>query len=222
MIAGNTYYTLLSSLPPLPARFDVERLPITPARLEERLRMLEKEDAEVVSQLQDFLISDRHRQDWSDEDVVVQYDRLMERTSNGVAREIVEFRMDTRTVLSGLRRRRRGLGPPPGVGQWTGHIQRHWQQRDFALGWRFAWVEEIDRLLEEDRVLEIHRILLGHAWQHWRNLSEEHFFDFEALLLYLARWEVIARWTSLDFQRGSQQFETIIREATDEHRDLFE
>ena len=184
--------------------------------------MLEKEDAEVVSQLQDFLISDRHRQDWSDEDVVVQYDRLMERTSNGVAKEIVEFRMDTRTVLSGLRRRRRGLGPPPGVGQWTGHIQRHWQQRDFALGWRFAWVEEIDRLLEEDRVLEIHRILLGHAWQHWRNLSEEHFFDFEALLLYLARWEVIARWTSLDFQRGSQQFETIIREATDEYRDLFE
>jgi hypothetical protein len=183
--------------------------------------MLEPEDAEVVEQLQNFLISDRHRRDWSDEEVVEQYDRVMQSFGNPVAREIVEFRMDTRTLLSGLRRRRRGLPPPPGVGQWTGHIRRHWRREDFALGWRFEWIDQVDRLLETKQVLEVHRILLDHAWRHWRRLAEEHSFDFEALLLYLARWEVIARWTSLNVERGAERFEDMIREATYEHRDLF-
>ena len=222
MVTSNAYYTLMTSLPPLPTRFDVERLPISPARLEERLKMLEAEDAAVVDELRTFLFWDRHRRDWSDGEVVEQYDRIIQNLENPVAREIVEFRMDTRTILSGLRRRRRGLPPPPGVGHWTGHIRRHWQQRDFVLSWRFPWIDEVETLLGTDRVLEIHRILLGNAWQHWRRLAEEHMFNFESLLLYLARWEVVARWTGLDSDLGATRFEELIEEATCEHRNIFQ
>ena len=38
---SNSYHMLISSLPALPPRFDVERLPITFERLQGRLRMLE-------------------------------------------------------------------------------------------------------------------------------------------------------------------------------------
>ncbi len=221
MKAGNTYYTLLTSLPALPTRLDVERLPISAARLDERLKMLQPEDAAVVDQLRTFLFQDRHRRDWSDAEVVAQYDRLMQTLDNPVAREIVEFRMDMRTVLSGLRRRRRGLPPPPGVGQWTAYVRRQWHQRDFGLSWRFPWIDPVERLLGTDRVLEIHRILLDNAWHHWRRLADEHLFDFEALLLYLARWEILARWNGLDAERGAGRFEAIIEEASREHRDFF-
>ncbi len=222
MVTSNAYYTLMASLPPLPTRFDVQRLPISPARLERRLKMLEPEDAVVVDELRAFLFRDRHRRDWTDGEVVDRYDQLMHNLENRVAREIVEFRMDTRTILSGLRRRRRGLPPPPGAGRWTGHIRRHWQQRGFSLAWRFPWIDEIEALLDSDHLLRIHHILLDHAWQHWRRLAEEHLFDFESLLLYLARWEVMARWTSLDSALGAARFEELIQEAIGEHSSIFQ
>ena len=48
---SNMYYMLVSSLPALPARFDVDRLPITLERLQARLRMLEPEDAREISRM---------------------------------------------------------------------------------------------------------------------------------------------------------------------------
>ena len=52
---SNTYYMLICSLPALPPRFDVDRLPITLERLQGRLRMLEPEDARDISRMLDFL-----------------------------------------------------------------------------------------------------------------------------------------------------------------------
>jgi hypothetical protein len=48
---SNSYHMLISSLPALPPRFDVERLPITFERLQGRLRMLEPEDAEEIERM---------------------------------------------------------------------------------------------------------------------------------------------------------------------------
>jgi hypothetical protein len=218
---SNSYYTLVASLPALPSRFEVDRLPISLVRLEERLHMLEPEDAEVFDELRDFLFWDRHRRDWTDDQVVERYGSLTVRLRNDMAREIVGFRMDTRTILSGLRRRRLGLEPPPGVGQWTGHIRRNWKLRDFGLGWRYPWIVEVDQRMGTGRELEIHRMLLDHAWQHWRRLSDDYAFEFEVVLLYLARWEIISRWVELDEERGARTFEALIQEATREDSDLF-
>ena len=48
---SNSYHMLISSLPALPPRFDVDRLPITFERLQGRLRMLEPEDAEEIERM---------------------------------------------------------------------------------------------------------------------------------------------------------------------------
>ena len=101
MVRSNSYYTLVASLPAMPRHFEVERVPITQPRLEKRLEMLKAEDAEVVGQLLAFLLWDRQPRDRTDEEVISHYNELMPRTKNRLARHIVAFQMDIRTIMSG-------------------------------------------------------------------------------------------------------------------------
>ena len=70
---------LISSLPALPPRFDVERLPITLERLQARLRMLEPEDAEEISRMLDDPQVEPQFAEPSDTAVVQRYGALMQR-----------------------------------------------------------------------------------------------------------------------------------------------
>jgi hypothetical protein len=222
MKRGRTYYTLVASLPALPRSFQTDRVPITWPRLEHRLKMLTPEDAEVVTQLRAILFWDRQRRDHTDEEVISHYDQFMSTIQNRLAGEIVSFRMDIRTIVSGLRRRRRGLPPPSGVGQWTESIRRNWDHPQFNLARQHSWIAEVERLLGTPDCLDVERILLGVGWKHWTRLAEQHYFDFEAVLLYLARWDILSRWVGLDATLGQQRFEQLVTESISEYHNLFQ
>jgi len=222
MVRSNSYYMLVASLPAMPRHFAVERVPITRARLEKRLQMLEPKDAEVVEQLQAFLLWDRQPWNRTDEEVILHYDKLMSTTRNRMARQIVTFQMDIRTIISGLRRRRLGLSHPPGVGQWVDHIRRNWEHPQFKLRWQHPWIAEMEPLLGTTDCLRVQRIQLGVAWDHWTKLAEQYFFSFEAVLLYLVRWAIINRWTTRDAALGEQRFEQLVTESLNEHANLYE
>ena len=220
MIRSNDYYMLVASLPAMPRSFEVERVPINRIRLEDRLGMLELEDARVVGQVQDFLLWDRQPRDRTDDEVIVRYDRLMREIDNPLVRHVVSFRMDVRTIVSAIRRRRLSLPPPSGVGQWVNRIAKNWSRPDFNLGHVNPWVIELDRLLGGDP-LEDERRLLDVTWTHWSRLADRYHFSFEAVVLYLARWEIIDRWTRLDPAAGAQRFDGLVTEALGEHADIF-
>ena len=222
MARSNSYYFLVASLPAMPRHFDVDRVPITQPRLEKRLEMLQPQDAEVVEQLRSFLIWDRQPPDRTDEEVVSHYDEIMSSMANHLARHIVAFQMDIRTIMSGLRRRRRGLPPPPGVGQWVDHIRKHWEHPDFKLAWRLPWIAQMAPLLDTTDCLRVQRIKLRVAWNHWARLAEQYFFSFEAVLLYLVRWEIVNRWTRRDAALGRQRFEQLVTESLDEYANLYQ
>lgn len=221
MVRSNNYYTLVASLPAMPRHFEVERVPIAQPRLEKRMEMLKPEDADVVEQLIAFLLWDRQPWDRTDEEVISRYNNLMPTIRNRLARHIVAFQMDIRTIFSGLRRRRRGLPPPLGVGQWVDHIRKNWAHPEFKLQWQYPWIAEIDQLLNTTDCLRVERIKLGFVWNHWAKLDEQYFFSFEAVLLYLARWEIINRWTSQNVALGRQRFEQLVTESLDEYADLY-
>ena len=104
------YYTLMGSLPALPTRFeDAGRVPISHPRLEDRLKMLEAEDAEVIEQMADFLVWDRQPGDRTDEQIVRQYEQFTNSVKNRFTRDLMEERMGMRTIIAALRRRRLGL-----------------------------------------------------------------------------------------------------------------
>src|SRR5215831_1155660 len=110
---------LISSLPALPPRLDVDRLPITFERLQGRLRMLEPEDAQEINRMLDILAWSHQFEEADDAAVVKRYDELMQALTHPLVREVFAALMDVRMVVAALRRRRHGLGPPTvGFGQW--------------------------------------------------------------------------------------------------------
>ena len=88
---SNSYHMLISSLPALPPRFDVERLPITFERLQGRLRMLEPEDAEEIERMLAVLRWGNQFEEPSDAAVVQRYDALMQDITNPLVRDILAY-----------------------------------------------------------------------------------------------------------------------------------
>ena len=105
------YYTLIASLPPLPAHFDVERTPVSRPRLRHLLKQLADDDADTVRQLASFFSWDRQLIDQTDEDIRRRYEVLMH-NRQPLIRELVNHRINVRTIVAALRRRRDGLEPP--------------------------------------------------------------------------------------------------------------
>jgi hypothetical protein len=223
MWQSKNYYTLIGSLPALPAHFeDAERVPISSRRLDERLKMLDPDAAEVIRQLGDFLLWDRQPLDRTDDEFCSHYERITARVNHRFVRDLIEQVMTRRTIVSGLRRRRLGLGPPVGVGWVARHIAGHWSHPDFRLAARFPWIAQVDGQLGGDSPFELERILLGIAWKHAKQLADQYQFSFEAVLLYLIRWEIVYRWTRRDAKAGQEKFEQLAAEAMGEYASMFE
>jgi Protein of unknown function (DUF2764) len=220
-VRSNTYYMLICSLSTLPPRFDVDRLPITLERLQARLRMLEPEDAQTISRMLDILAWSRQGAEATDTAVVQRYGALMQEVTNPLVREVVAANMDVRMILAALRRRRHGLGPPTvGVGPWFAHIRRNFNQPDFRLGHVFPWIQPFAHLLEHGDGLTLYRRMLGETWAYLKKRAEDYYFSFEAVVLYIARWDIIRHWQQLQAERGRAIFEALVTEALGEYAKL--
>lgn len=216
------YYTLMGSLPALPRHFeDADRVPISELRLTERLKMLEPRDAEVIEEMAEFLVWERQPLELTDKNVVRRYNRFMDSINNPFARELVQRAMTNRTIIAGLRSRRLQLEPPPGVDTVAGHIARNWNHPEFRLGGRFPWISEVDALLNGESPFDLERKTLDIGWQHVGRLAEQYHFTFEAVVIYLIRWEMVYRWTRHDAQVGQDKFEQLVSEAMGEYAEMF-
>lgn len=220
---SNSYHMLISSLPALPPRLDVERLPITFERLQGRLRMLEPEDAEDIERMLAVLRWAHQFEEANDHAVVQRFDALMHDMSNPLVRDILAYGMDVRMIAVALRCRRRGLPlPTVGVGQWFAHIRRHFNQPDFKLGQVFPGIPEAERLLAQGDLLTLYRsYVLGATWTYLKKRAEDYYFSFEAVVLYIARWDIIRRWQELQAERGRAIFETLVTEALGEYANIY-
>jgi Protein of unknown function (DUF2764) len=221
-LRSNAYYMLISSLPPLPPRFEVDRLPITLERLQNRLRMLEPEDAQEIDRMFKVLRWSRQFEESNDAAVVKRYAELMQDVTNQLVREVLTDWMDVRMITTALRRRRRGLGPPTiGIGRWLEHIRRHFNKPDLGLGHAFPRIAEYERLLEQGDVLNLYRRLLEATWVYLKRRAEDYTFSFEAVVLYVGRWNIIRHWQELQAERGRPIFESLVTEAMGEYANIY-
>jgi hypothetical protein len=221
MVRSNQYFTLVGSLPSLPSYFDVERPPINRVRLEERLKMLQPRDADRVERIAEFLVWDRQQVDVTDEEVIDRYEQLLATNRHPLMREMISTRFEVRTVMAGLRRRRKDLTPPVGIRPLSTVIDRNWDHPTFKLEHRFPWIAEMDALLGAGDLTAVQRLLHDIGWRHWGRLAQRYSpFSFEAVLLYLIRWEIVYRWTRRDAPAGARKFAELVTETLGEYANL--
>jgi hypothetical protein len=200
---------LIASLPALPRIGEAERLPINETRLEARLRLLRPEHAEIVRKLRDFLHWQNQPPDLTDTEVAGSYAELMADNSHASVRWVIEFRMNLRTVMAALRRRRRGENEPPtglawGAGSWVRHIESNWSHPDFRLASVFPWLPRARELFEKGEEL-----LMELIWDHLDRHAFGKPFEFEAVIAFLFKWDMLRRWLSYEEDDARKQFETI-------------
>lgn len=227
MIPARSYYMLVSSLPQLPARFDGGRLPISWPTLRNRLRMLEQEDSRITRQVGLYFLWDRQPLDRTDEEVIERYHELLRNTTNHLVRHLVRSRTEMRLIISCVRRRAAGLGPPSWIDRDTssdsslGHLRKHWLDPNFNLGVRYRWVEAFRNALEAGDMREAQRAVFNERWNDWTHIAEKQTFAFEAIIAYLVRWEIIDRWTSQNVDAGKARFNQLIEETLGEYANPF-
>ncbi|MDQ7821313.1 MAG: DUF2764 family protein [Candidatus Eremiobacteraeota bacterium] len=226
-MAGREYYTLMASLPALPYFERASRLPINEVRLRKRLEMLEDDDRAVTRKLIEFLAWKQQPLERTDREVVTLYEQ-MERLTRHLpgAWSMIVKEISQRTIMAALRRRKKGQGPPGkwetwGVGPWVEHIELHWNNPDFMMGFTFPWIPKARSLLEGGEALELSRLLFKENWDTADGLSWDDPFSFEAVLAYISKWAIISVWLGYDNQAAEKRFNSLIMEVTHGQEQLF-
>ncbi|MCF8129646.1 MAG: DUF2764 domain-containing protein [Deltaproteobacteria bacterium] len=220
------YYTLLAGLPPLP-RFDrAERLPISWERLQQRLRMLNSHDAQVLERATAFLTRQKDAQRVTDSELVGRFWKMAETMSNSRLNGLFSFPVDQRTIMAALRRRHQGLNRPSGkeswgAGQYVGHIERNWDAPHFRLAKRYPWLPQAKLYLEDDSVLDLDRLLKNVLWDYLDGLVPDWDFGFRAVMAYRMKWEMVDQWLTHDVAKAGERFNELVKEIIHEQTKLF-
>jgi len=226
MVAADKYMTLMSSLPHHGQLFAAKQTPLSRIRLETRLQMLETEDRALLHEIEKLLTWWNLPIMRSDAEITALARQLISTLRDELLRDIVSWRLELRTLVAALRRRKLGQNAPGGLrdwgfGRWLDKIQRYWSEPGFRLEGVFPWVLEADRLLNDQDTVGLERLLLGLVWNKLGRASEGHYFDFTAVVIYVLRWNIIACWTRNEGRKAVTRFHTLVDSGLGDHSELF-
>lgn len=216
MSRHDAYVMLITSLPSPEALFLAKQPALSRLKLDRRLRMLADEDAKALNLVEDALNWRQLSMSMSEQDVIDRGRKAISRIQNTTLQRIVRDRLEIRTCVAALRRRTRGEAPPTsetawGFGRWVGHIVRNWTEPSFRLEGVFPWLPEANKLLAEGDTIALQRLLLEQSYKKIQRLTEDHFFDFEAVVIYVLKWNIVDRWTRYNAEAAARRFEDLTK-----------
>ncbi len=221
------YVTLISSLPPhTPQLFAARQTPISRLKLDERLQMLTLDHAQDLMLIENLVHWDRITISTMDEEMISRAEQTMRSLKNQFIKDIILWRLEERTAVAALRRKKLGFEAPKsgarwGYGQWLGHIKLHWHEPTFALEKILPWLQQAKQLLDEKNHIGLERLLLGLVWDYYGRVVAGHYFDFEAVVVYVLRWDVIDRWSRYNKQLASHRLERMLESGLGDYNDIF-
>ena len=218
------YYQLVASLPALPDFRQTRLLPLSRRRLEERLSLLHVEDLEELMRAERLISWHRQPVSRTTEEIVAMYDEVVAHNRTRELRNVVDFRMNMRTVMVALRLRRQGKAAPSGrwgTGPYTRIIESRWAEAEFGLGAVFPWISEAQAFLDQGDAMELEKLMMGQSWKKLSQISDAHPFGFEQVFAFAYKWDILHRWLSYDAEMARDRFEALLLEVTSDHQNLF-
>ncbi len=132
--------------------------------------------------------------------------------------ELLRERLESRMLVAALRLRRDGGGDPAPVATWgRGSVARairaNWSEPTFGLGRARPWLRDAQALTARGDHIGLERAVLTEIYRQLDRMSAHHRFDFEAVALYVLRFQVIERWQRYDTERARSRLETLLGET---------
>ena len=221
------YITLISSLPPhIPQLFASRRPPISRIKLDERLQMLSSQHVQDLEVIENLVHWDRMAISMTDLEMIQRGEATMRHLKSSFIKDIIIWRLANRTIIVALRRRLRGLDVSTpkerwGFGRWVSHIEKNWHEPTFRLEKIIPWLPEAYQLLQEKNHLGLERLLLSLAWDYYGRVAAGHYFDFEAVVIYVLRWDVIDRWSRYNNKLATHRLERMLKSGLGDYNAIF-
>ncbi len=180
--------------------------------------MLRPEDAKLVDDVSSFIIWDCQPMERSDGEMFAIYKHLVESIDNPVIIEMINLRIDIRTIVIALRRHYRSFPAPKsgelwGVGRWVQHIEKHWDDQNLKLTAVYPWIVQVREYLESGNALELERLQMNHVWDGVDRLAEKSYFGIDVVLSYLFKWDMMQRWIANSVDAAKKRFDELVTEA---------
>lgn len=220
------YVTLMASLPYHGRLFGARQTPLSRFQLNKRLAWLEPDDARTLASIEAVLRWSRNLLLETDAGYLEKARQTLAGLDSELLLDVVRTRLEMRTLTAALRKRDVGHSAPAegeawGFGRWVNIMRAHWNEPDFGIGHIYPWVIDAHQKMLENNTLGLERLFMSNAWEHLGRAGAGHYFDFEAVAVYVLRWDLIDRWTRYDAETARGQITALAEAGLGDYRNMY-
>lgn len=205
--AGRTAHNALGNLTADEIHEELQHPSLLPEELQQVVRAFadpEGEDAEEVNTTQRF-----------EKALFGAYYALCQRKGSRFLKSWSAFDCNLRNVTAALTARELGRSVEEvtvGGGEIVEQLERS-SASDFGLRGELSYIDTlIAALQDEQNIIEKEHKVDMIRWNESLELSVFDYFDLNAILAYLVRLNIVARWSLLDAERGRELFNRLMQE----------
>lgn len=207
------YYTLMTSLPRHSRQFKVKQTPISRIQLEKRLKLLTAAERTVLNNLIDVVWNSWFSPHSSISETIAKAKPLFA-LHNDFIDAIIYWFFDVRSLFVALRLRKIQQSLPSNPQdywhtRWSLRLIANWNQPDFGLKYIYPWLANILIKMKNAETDEVEDLLLSQIWKHFNTIETGHVFDFEALIIYVLRWNVVNYWSQFNETTARERIITL-------------
>ncbi len=203
------YYMLITSLPRHSRQYKIKQTPISRIQLEKRLKLLTESERNILNNLINCLWDS-----WFDPKLSFQATMTKSKTLLALnmpfINELIHWFFDIRSLFVALRLRKTESQPPTNPqeywsSQWNTRLIKNWDRPDFGLKSLYPWLLAVSSIRDITGQAFVEDTLLTLIWKHLDSIEARHFYDFEALIIYLMRWNIVNYWSQFNEKIASDR-----------------